>query len=361
MFLSGLGSLHAPQSVGIMFLMESATVTKKLPENVDLIVLDGSGRLRDDVNLEELPGYLAEKDTLVWCDISSTEGGQGGPYGQLLRDIFEFDDLTIEDCFTRTHLPKVDVYEEYLFMALFSFHLSEKRRRVETVEVDMYVGENYVVCVHPRPLRELGRVRRRLLAENEFVSSSPANVAHTVFDAVVDEYLPIMNRLSAMVDGIEDELLNEDEEAPVQVLDSLFHLKHELTALRRLAVPLREVIGVLLRPTIRLIPEESRMYYDDVRDHLVRVVDMIDTMRDYLAGSLDVYTTQQTQRINQSMQRLTAISTIFLPLTFITGIYGMNFEYMPETHWHFGFYAILALCAILGAGMLVYLHRKKVL
>jgi len=91
------------------------------------------------------------------------------------------------------------------------------------------------------------------------------------------------------------------------------------------------------------------------------VIDMIDTMRDYLAGSLDIYTTQQTQRINQSMQRLTAISLIFLPLTFITGIYGMNFVFMPETRWHLGFYAVLALCALVGSGMLYYLHRKRML
>ncbi len=221
----------------------------------------------------------------------------------------------------------MDIYDEYLFVALFSFHLSEKRRRVETVEVDIYVGNNYVVCVHHRPLRELDRVRQRLLSRNEFVTSSPANVAHTVFDAVVDEYLPIMNKLSAMVDGIEDRLLDEDPEDDAAVLDSLFHLKHELTALRRLAVPLREVVSVLLRPTTRRIPEESAAYYDDVRDHLIRVVDMIDTMRDYLMDSLDIYTTQQTRRnaeetkrVNQSVARLTAVSTIFLPLTFITGI-----------------------------------------
>jgi magnesium transporter len=149
--------------------------------------------------------------------------------------------LTIEDCFTRSHLPKVDLYDDYLFVALFSFHLSEKTSRVQTVEVDMYVGENYVVCVHARPLRELDRVRRRSLVGNEFVASCPANVAPTVFDAVVDEYLPIMNRLSAMVDGIEDDLLSEGEDASDKVLDTLFHLKHELTTLRRLAVPLRDV------------------------------------------------------------------------------------------------------------------------
>ncbi|MDP8974094.1 MAG: magnesium/cobalt transporter CorA [Actinomycetota bacterium] len=300
--------------------------------------------------------------------LASTEGEQAGPYGRLLREVFGFDELTIEDCFTRSHLPKVDIYDEYLFVALFSFQLSEKRRRVETVEVDMYVGNNYVVCVHHRPLRELDRVRRRLLSRNEFVTSSPTNVAHTVFDAVVDEYLPIMNKLSAMVDGIEDRLLDENPEDDAAVLDSLFHLKHELTALSRLAVPLREVVSVLLRPTTRRIPEESAAYFDDVRDHLIRVVDMIDTMSDYLMDSLDIYTTQQTRRnaeetkrVNQSVVRLTAVSTIFLPLTFLTGIYGMNFENMPELSTRYGYFVVLGVLFTLGLSMLVYLRNKKII
>jgi magnesium transporter len=329
-------------------------------EDVDVIVLEDSGELRTVLDLAELPHHLSDPRSLIWCDITGTEGGQQGPHGQLLREVFGFDELTIEDCFTSNHLPKVDIYDDYIFVVFFSFHLSEKRRRVETVEVDMYVGENYVVCIHSRPLRELDRVRQRLLTRDEFVSASPANVAHTVFDAIVDEYLPIMNRLSAMVDGIEDELLAAGD-ASDAILDSLFHLKHELSALRRLAVPSRDIVGILMRPTVRLIPEESQMYYDDVSDHLIRVIDMIDTMRDYLSGSLDIYTTQQTQRINRSMQRLTAIATIFLPLTFITGIYGMNFSYIPETNWRYGFYGILALCASLAVGMLVYLWRKKMI
>ncbi len=349
--------------------MAETWTTKSLPENVDLMVLDGSGVLRTDVGLEELPFHLSDPEALIWCDIASTEGGQDGPYGRLLREVFGFDGLTIEDCFTRNHLPKVDIYDEYLFMALFSFHLSEKTRRVQTVELDIYVGTNYVVCVHPRPLRELDRVRRRMLSRNEFVTSSPANVAHTVFDAVVDEYLPIMNRLSAMVDGIEDRLLDEDPDGDdTAVLDSLFHLKHELTALRRLAVPLRDVVGILMRPTTRLVPEESAAYYDDVRDHLIRVVDMIDTMRDYLMDSLDIYTTQQTrrnaeqtQRVNQSVARLTAVSTIFLPLTFITGIYGMNFEHMPELSTQNGYFVVLGVLFTLALSMLFYLRRKKII
>jgi magnesium transporter len=324
-------------------------------------VLDGLGRLQTDVGLKELLRYLSDPEALIWCGLQHRGRADRALRRTAAGCLRLRDDLSVEDCFTRSHLPKVDIYHEYLFIVLFSFHLSEKRRRVETVEVDMYVGNNYVVCVHPRPLRELGRARGRFLSRDEFVCSSPANVAHAVLDAVVDEYLPIMNRLSAMVDGIEEELLEEDEDVPVSVLESLFHLKHELTALRRLAVPLRDVVGLLTRPSARLLPEETQAYYDDVRDHLLRVIDMIDTMRDYLAGSLDIYTTRQTQRINQSMQRLTAISVIFLPLTFITGIYGMNFSYMPEAEWHYGFYAVLGLCAVLATAMLFYLYRKRII
>lgn len=333
---------------------------KNLPESVDLLVLDNSGQLLSDVSLEELPGYLSDPGALVWCDISSTEGGQSGVYGRFLREVFQFNELTIEDCFTTSHLPKVDLYDEYLFVVLFSFHLS-KNLRVHTVEVDMYIGSNYVVCIHPRPLRELSRVRQRLVAGHEFTSSSAANVAHTVFDAVVDEYLPIMHTLSAQVDEIEDRLLDEDSKNASKVLDFVFHLKHELSVLRRIAIPQRENIGILLRPTTHLIPDESQMHFLDVRDHLFRVVDMIDTMRDYLAGSLDIYTTRTTQRINESTQRLTAVATIVLPLTLITSIYGMNFQYMPELQWKYGYFVVLAFLLLSATGMLIYLRRNRML
>jgi magnesium transporter len=120
-------------------------------EGVDTIVMEGSGELRTELDPAELSHHLSDPGSLIWCDITGTEGGQQGPQGRLLREVFGFDELTIEDCFTTNHLPKVDIYDDYIFVAFFSFHLSEKRQRVETVEVDMYVGENYVVCIHPRP------------------------------------------------------------------------------------------------------------------------------------------------------------------------------------------------------------------
>jgi magnesium transporter len=150
------------------------------------------------VDLAGLPHHLSDPASLIWCDITGTEDAQQGPHGRLLREVFGFDELTIVDCFTTNHLPKVDIYDAYLFVAFFSFHLSEKRQRLETVEVDTFVGENHVVCIYPRPLREL---RHRFLLGDEFVSASPANVAHTIFDAIVDEYLPIMTQKGSLPDS----------------------------------------------------------------------------------------------------------------------------------------------------------------
>ena len=337
-----------------------STETDKLPEGVELMVLDSSGSLRDGVGLEELPGYLSDEDALVWCDIANQDGGQDGPYGRLLSEAFGFDDLTIEDCFTESHLPKVDDYGEYLFVVLFSFSISGGRRGLTTAEVDMYVGSNYVVCVHPRPIKELGRVREKLEAGDGFVSSA-SRTAHTVLDAVVDEYLPIMDALSARADEVEANLLGGDEDDSERALDELFGLKHLLTSLRRIALPQRDSVTTFTRTTTSLVPEEDQKYFQDILDHLNRVMDSIETTRDYLSSTMEIYTTRATQRINQGIQKLTAISTVILPLTFITSIYGMNFENMPELGTRYGYFVVLAVLLALSAIMLLYLHRRRML
>lgn len=331
-----------------------------MPESVELVVLDSSGCLQEDVGLEELPGYLSDEDALVWCDVYSHEGGQGGPYGRLLSETFGFDELTVEDCFTESHLPKVDDYGEYLFVVLFSFGIPDGKKDINTAEVDMYVGGNYVVCVHPEPVEELGRVREKLRAGDGFVSSA-SRVAHTVLDAVVDEYLPVMDNLSARADEVEAKLLGGDEDDSVKALDELFGLKHLLTSLRRIALPQRDSLTTFTRPTTPLIPDEDQKYFQDILDHLNRVMDSIETTRDYLSSTMEIYTTRATQRINQSIQKLTAISTVILPLTFITSVYGMNFENMPELATRYGYFVVLAVLLALGAIMLYYLHRRKML
>ena len=355
------GTVYGPGDALRHILHSVSTKTDKLPESVEVMVLDSSGDLREGVGLEDLPGYLSDGEALVWCDVFSQEGGQDGPYGRLLCETFGFDPLTVEDCFTESHLPKVDDYGEYLFVVLFSFGISGDDRGMQTVEVNMYVGRNYVVCVHPRPVKELGRVREKLEAGDPFVSSSASRVAHTVLDAVVDEYLPIMDGLSARADEVEAKLLGGDEDDSVKALDELFGLKHLLTSLRRIALPQKDNVTTFTRPTTSLVPEEDQKYFQDILDHLNRVTDSIETTRDYLSSTMEIYTTRATQRINQGIQKPTAISTVILPLTFITSVYGMNFENMPELTTRYGYFVVLVILLALSGIMLYYLHRRKML
>jgi magnesium transporter len=338
------------------------------------MVLDSSGNLSEDVSPEELPYYLSDKNTrLLWCDISSTEGGEGGPYWHLLTETFGFDQLTVEDCFTQSRLPLLNDYQSYLFMVLFSFHLLEKKtpdedntqlREAKRTEVDLYLGENYVVCVHDKPLPELGRVRKRLRTKDRFVSSSAANVAYTVIDAVVDEYAPVMEALAEQVDEIENALLSKErhDESVGEREDNLFDLKNHLTVLRRTVKPQKDNMAALSKnPADELVPDESRKYFQDVSTHLERIVDSIDTMREHLAGISEAYNIRVNRRTNQDLQRLTAISTIFLPLAFITGLYGMNFEDMPELHFQYGYFAVLSILIVLFITLFYYFRRKRML
>ena len=338
----------------------------ELPENVEIVIVDASGNLREDVNSEELSESLSDENALIWCDISSTEGGQEGPYGRLLTETFGA--LTVEDFFNPSRLPLVNGFGSYVFMVLFSFQITEDgmqdKALVDPDEVDLYLGRNHVVCVHPQPLAELGRIRKGLRAGDEFVSSSAANLAYTVLDAVVDEYQPAMETLAERVDTLEEELLRDKRpsESVAELEDELFVLKNHLAMLRRIIVPQRDNMDALSNPTDdRLVSEGSRKYFQDVRIHLDRVVDSLDAKREHLTTIEEAYTTRTTRRTNQQLTRLTAISTLFLPLGFITGVYGMNFIGMPELHLRYGYFVVLGVFIVITAFQIRYLHRRNML
>lgn len=250
-------------------------------------------------------------------------------------------------------------------MVLFSFELSEDKREVRWTEVDLYLGQNFVVCVHPKRLEELRRVQERLRFRDELVSASATNIAYTVLDAVVDEYQPAMETLSKRVDRLERCLLRETmrpSEAVAHLEDELFDLKNHMAKLRRIVIPQKDNMSELSNPTNELlVPEKSHKYFEDVHIHLDRVVDSIETTREQLTGISEAYTTRTTRRTNQQLTRLTALSTIFLPLAFITGIYGMNFVGMPEIHYRYGYFVVLGVFVIITIFMVRYLRRRNMI
>jgi magnesium transporter len=345
-----------------------AAGSKKLPEHVEVMVVDSSGKVRENVGSEELSECLSQKNGLIWCDISSTEGAENGPYGRLLIETFGFDVLTVEDCFKLSRLPLVNNYgsndDSYLFMVLFSFQLSADRTHVNRTEVNLYLGQNYVVCVHSGPLPAIDRVRSGIRGGDRFVTSSSANIAYTALDAITDEYQPAIEALAEQADMLEERLLGErrPNELVAPFEDDLFNLKNHLALLRRIVIPQRDNMSALVNATNEhLVPGESQKYFQDVGVHLNRVVDSIDAMREHLTGISEAYTTRTARRTNQQLTRLTAISTLFLPLGFITGLYGMNFVSMPEVHYKYGYFVVLIVFVVLIISMLRYLRRNNMI
>lgn len=200
-------------------------------------------------------------------------------------------------------------------------------------------------------------IRQRIRSSKGRIRKMKADyLAYALMDVIVDNYFVVLEKIGEKLEGIEEELVTNPTP---ETLQAIHNLKEDMIFLRKAVWPLREVIGALERGKSKLVQESTQIYFRDVYDHTIQVMDVIETSRDMLSGMLDVYLSSVSNRINEIMKVLTIIGTLFIPLTFITGIYGMNFEYMPELHWHWGYFAVLFVMVVISISMLVYFKRKR--
>ncbi len=301
-----------------------------------------------------LAALLAAPDGVVWVDMTGPSDGDVA----VLRDVFHFHPLAIEDASKREQRPKVDEYDGYVFLTI---HAAGRSRTADgdlaLDEVDIFAGQGYVVTVHAAPMTALadalGRLRRSPGALREFADF----VLYTIVDACVDSYFPIIDELDEVLDGIEDTLLASPTP---ETLNRLFVAKQALAHLRRVAAPLRDLFNTLTRRDLPFLRPPTQAYFLDVYDHLLRITDMIDTQRDLLAGAMDIYLSSVNNRLNENVQRLTVITAGLALASVVTGLYGMNFTRLyPDTRWVYGFWFALGLIAVLVATMVWMFRRLK--
>lgn len=265
--------------------------------------------------------------------------------------------LALEDVVNTEQRPKLDDYEDNLFVVLKMFFYHEDTHVLEVEQVSLFVKEQLVISFQERPGDAFNPVRERLKNGKGKLRKQGADyLAYALIDAIVDQYFVIMERLGERVEDVQEELISNPN---TQTLQEIHKLKREMLFLRRSVWPLREVINNLLRGESPLVSKNTMIYLRDVYDHTIQVIDAIETFRDMLSGMVDVYLSSVSNRLNEVMKVLTIIATIFIPLTFITGIYGMNWHYMPELEWHWGYFTVLGVMAAIAIGMLIYFRRKK--
>lgn len=292
-----------------------------------------------------------ETQNVIWADVSDPTSQDF----EELAEEFGFHHLSIEDCRNEHQRPKVEEYKGYYFIVLYEASLAGPNDVLELRELNIFLGENFLVTVHSRPIRAIETARRLWGEWADRSELGSGLLAYLLIDAIVDDYLPLLDIISERMDSLEDLIFGKWR---AEVIEEIFMVKKKLLYLRRAITPLRDVFNTLLRREQPIFPREAHVYFQDVFDHLIRVADTIDTLRDMLGSTMEAYLSVSGNRMNMVMKRLTSISTILMSATLVAGIYGMNFVFMPELKWRYGY--VFALISIVAIGLALYAYLKKV-
>jgi magnesium transporter len=319
-----------------------------------------SAYLRPDGQVEwnQRPGRLKEamhEGGQLWVDIDTNDRAQHA----LLEKLFGFHHLAIEDTLSPRTRVKLEEYGSYLFLVVRSSrldHRTDDPYDIETVNLYLFLAQNYLVTVHGSPARAVEEMQHRLERGPDLLQRGVEMIAHGIVDHTVDEFLPMVDQVDEMVDRLEERLFEAyDDEA----IKDIFAIKRLVVQLRRHLGPLREVLNILTNRPQPCINPASQIYFRDVYDHTIRVVESLESIRDLVASVLDTYLTQASNRMNKVMKALSVVTTISLPLVVVGGIFGMNFGSIPMTHSPFGFYWALAIMAMLAFVLWWFLRRQR--
>ena len=301
-----------------------------------------------------------ERDTLTWIHV------QGDAEPETMRQlgtVFGLHALALEDVINTGQRPKIDDYDEQMFIALTHTARDPESGDVSLEQLSVFAGRNFLVSFHPGAIDPFAPVRRRLRNNAGRIRGRGIDyLLYSLLDLVVDEGFPVLESLGDELEQLEDELL---EKPTRDLLPRLHRLKRTLLVMRRMLWPQREVLGKLLRDDSGIISDDIQVYYRDCYDHTIQIMELIETYRDVITGLLDIYLSSVSYRLNETMRVLTVIATIFIPLTFIVGVYGMNFQHvdspwaMPELRWYYGYPLVWLLMIGVLVGMLVYFRRRK--
>ncbi len=304
--------------------------------------------------VDDAPGTVGRPPagTLRWVDLQHQDDATLA----LLRERFELHPLAIEDCSHFDQRPKLEEYDGHLFIVIHGLKpTAEDASVVEPLEVHAFVGKDFLVTVHDEPVPEIETIWKRMAADAAIARRGVDFIYYALADAIVDSNFVILDRLNDTLDEIEDEVLHRTETAQ---LSRIFVLKKTLVSIRRVLSPQRDVFGLLSKRGHPCISDRAALYFRDVYDHLVRIHESIDSARDLLGNALDAYLSMVAQRTNEVMKRLTLLSAVFLPLTFLTGFFGQNFTALPfdnKTVMWIG----IGLCGAIPIAMVLWFYRSR--
>jgi magnesium transporter len=285
-------------------------------------------------------------DGLVWVHlVAKTENELAE-----IKKFFGFHKLAVEDCIDRQQRPKLEIYDNCVLVIVKELEL---KGNVVVNQLGLFVGSNYLVTVSSNELAEIEYVMGGLTKGDGI---KPDFLAHRILDRIVDSYFPVLDGVEDEIEAVESGIIKKPNDK--NIAEKIFRIRRELLSLRKAIWPAREVFSSLSKGGLPFVSKKSLVYYRDVYDHVILVIDLVETYRDLVSGVLETHLSSISNSLNEVMKVLTVIATIFIPLTFITGLYGMNFLNMPEIRWEYGYGFALVLMLVVGLGLVAYFKRK---
>ena len=332
-------------------------IGEKKAEEVKITIID-----YDEIHFQEkviktieecIP--FKDKPTVTWINV---DGIHQVELLEKLGQCYGLHPLTLEDILNTDQRPKIEDFGDYVYIVLKMLYYRDKTDEIVTEQMSLILGSNFVISFQEGIEGDLfDPVRERIRSEKGRIRKMGADyLAYSLLDSIVDYYFVILEKLGERIESLEEKLVANPNPETLQIIHNL---KREMIFLRKSVWPLREVISGLERGESSLIKESTRIYLRDIYDHTIQVIDTIETFRDMLSGMLDIYLSSVSNRLNAVMKVLTIIATIFMPLTFLAGIYGMNFKFMPELEWRWGYPLIWMIMLGIGVFMLFYFKKKK--
>ena len=323
---------------------------------VKIFVLDYDESRFEEKEIEETEDCFPFRDSssITWINVN---GIHNVKIIETIGKHFGLHPLVQEDIVHAEQRPKMEEFDEYIYLVLKMFSYNEIEKKVQVEQISLILGSNYVISFQEREGDIFDSIRDRIRNGKGRIRKMGADyLAYSLLDTVVDHYFIVLERLGDRVEELESDLVSNPRPKDLQ---EIHRLKREMIILRKSVWPLREVISNLERLESSLIKDVTQIYLRDVYDHTIQIIDTVETYRDMLSGMHDTYLSSISNRMNEIMKVLTIIATIFIPLTFIAGIYGMNFQFMPELGWKWGYLAVWGIILVVALAMVVFFKRRK--
>ncbi|UNL85932.1 magnesium/cobalt transporter CorA [Priestia koreensis] len=306
--------------------------------------LTTAGVIKYDLSLRSL-----KKPDIVWYWVDFDQ--PSNEESQLLSKHFRFHPLAIEDCLEFVQRPKMDFFDKYVFIVMH--YLNQKTLSPE--EVDVFVGSNYIVTFHKKSVRGLNNTWARVRKDTA-LQQGPMTILHAVMDQLVDDYFPPIYRIEDRLNEIEED--TDSDSSVSDIMDEVFDIRSDLSKMRRTVLPMRDLLYRILNSERIAHVNDQKIYFQDIYDHLLKITELIEANREFTSDIRDNYISINSDRMNSIMMTLTVITTIFMPLSFIAGLYGMNFTNMPELRGHYNYFIVLAVMVLISIGMTLWFKKK---